>query len=168
MRRLVTLTACAVALVTPNIAQAHLVAKPHGHSLYARAVSQQINLAHAIYVCRHGGGQHQVWACKATVWLDRELQETRAEIREGIPAIDAIRMVFGSYASQAISVARCETGGTFSPAAQNGQYLGIFQMGHSERALYGHGPSAYDQAMAAWDYFVASGRDWSPWECKPW
>lgn len=66
---------------------------------------------------------------------------------------------------QAIRVARCESG--FNPRAANGQYLGIFQMGASERATYGHGPGAHKQARAAHRYFVASGRDWSPWACKP-
>ena len=51
--------------------------------------------------------------------------------------------------------------------AQNGQYLGLFQMGSSERRLFGHGETAHQQALAAHRYFVVSGRDWSPWSCKP-
>jgi len=66
---------------------------------------------------------------------------------------------------QAIRVAACESG--FNTRAVNGQYLGIFQMGSTERATYGHGPSARKQARSAHRYFVASGRDWSPWACKP-
>lgn len=73
--------------------------------------------------------------------------------------------VFGPYCSQALSVAGCESG--FSTSAVNGQYLGIFQMGSSERATYGHGPDARSQALAAYAYFVAAGSDWSPWACKP-
>ena len=80
----------------------------------------------------------------------------------------AIYQVFGPYASQAMAVARCETGGTFSIYAQNGQYLGLFQMGSHERYTYGHGYSALAQARAAYRYFLASGKDWSPWSCKPW
>lgn len=76
--------------------------------------------------------------------------------------------MFGPYASQAIRVAYCETGGTFNIYARNGQYLGLFQMGASERRLYGHGWNVWDQARSAYRYFVASGRDWSPWSCKPW
>ena len=38
----------------------------------------------------------------------------------------AICHVFGSYCSQALRVARCEDG--YSVNAQNGQYLGLFQM----------------------------------------
>jgi hypothetical protein len=62
-------------------------------------------------------------------------------------------------------VASCESG--FSTTALNGQYEGIFQMGFNERATYGDGATAYEQAAAAYRYFVASGRDWSPWSCKP-
>lgn len=80
-------------------------------------------------------------------------------------ARDAIFAVFGPYAAGAMGVAGCETGGTYDPRAQNGQYLGVFQMGASERATYGHGASWLEQAQAAYKYFVASGRDWSPWSC---
>ena len=79
----------------------------------------------------------------------------------------AVTEVFGSYASQAMSVVRCETGGTYSVYAHNGQYLGLFQMGSNERATYGHSWTALGQARAAYRYFVASGRDWSPWSCRP-
>ena len=30
------------------------------------------------------------------------------------------------------------------------------------------GESTHEQALAAHRYFVRSGRDWSPWSCKPW
>ena len=63
-------------------------------------------------------------------------------------------------------VARCES--RLTTSAQNGQYLGLFQMGSSERRLFGHGTTAIAQVRAAHRYFVASGRDWSPWSCKPW
>ena len=94
----------------------------------------------------------------------REALRRAARLRNSTP-VQAIRRVFGSYWSQALAVARCESG--LSTWAQNGQYLGLFQMGSSERALYGHGSSAYTQVQAAHRYFVASGRDWSPWQCKP-
>jgi hypothetical protein len=78
-----------------------------------------------------------------------------------------IRAVFGKYGEQAIRVSRCEAGLTVT--AHNGQYLGLFQMGSWERRTYGHHPSSpWVQARAAYRYFVASGRDWSPWSCKPW
>ena len=66
---------------------------------------------------------------------------------------------------EAVAVARCES--RLQISAQNGQYLGLFQMGVSERVLFGHGESAVVQARAAYRYFVRSGRDWSPWSCKP-
>jgi hypothetical protein len=78
----------------------------------------------------------------------------------------AICHVFGDYCGQALRVARCESG--YRTTAQNGQYLGMFQMGSNERRLFGHGASALDQARAAYRYFLRSGRDWSPWSCKPW
>jgi hypothetical protein len=40
-------------------------------------------------------------------------------------------------------------------------------MGSLARQVYGHGPTARAQAIAAHRYFVSSGRDWSPWSCKP-
>lgn len=88
--------------------------------------------------------------------------------RRGTPAYRAwiIHRVFGIYGWQAVRVARCESG--LSNWAKNGQYLGMFQMGSSERARYGHSNrSPWVQARAAHRYFVASGRDWSPWACKP-
>lgn len=80
----------------------------------------------------------------------------------------AVCHYFGSYCSQAMEVVKCETGGTYSPWAANGQYLGIFQMGSHERATYGHGNNVWAQARAAWNYFSVTGKDWSPWQCKPW
>ena len=79
---------------------------------------------------------------------------------------NVICRVFGDYCRQAVAVSRCESG--FRTDAQNGQYLGLFQMGSAERSLFGHGASAVEQATAAHRYFVASGRNWSPWSCKPW
>jgi hypothetical protein len=78
----------------------------------------------------------------------------------------AICHVFGRYCGQALRVARCES--NFRLHARNGQYRGLFQMGSSERHRFGHGTSAFAQATAAHRYFVLSGRDWSPWSCKPW
>jgi hypothetical protein len=78
----------------------------------------------------------------------------------------AICHVFRSHCQDALRVARCESG--HQVTAQNGQYLGLFQMGSSERRLFGHGPTALEQARAAYRYFVLAGRDWSPWSCKPW
>jgi hypothetical protein len=105
----------------------------------------------------------------------RELTKTvavlRAQVRArttrklaALPPRAAICNVFGSYCQEALAVAWCES--RLSTSAENGQYLGLFQMGSSERQLFGHGQSARDQAVAAHRYFVRSGRDWSPWACR--
>lgn len=74
--------------------------------------------------------------------------------------------VFGKrYGAQALRVAWCES--RWNPRARNGQYQGLFQMGSWERSRFGHGPTARAQARAAYRYFVVTGRDWSPWSCKP-
>ena len=73
--------------------------------------------------------------------------------------------VFGSRCSEALAVSWCES--HWYVWAANGQYLGLFQMGSSERRRYGHGSGAWAQSRAAYRYFVDSGRDWSPWSCRP-
>jgi hypothetical protein len=79
--------------------------------------------------------------------------------------------------NEAISVAKCEAAQFWTwgiphlargPRDEYGnRRLSMFQMGTRERRLYGHGPDPWSQAFAAHRYYVASGRDWSPWECKP-
>ncbi len=84
-----------------------------------------------------------------------------------LPPRQAICRVFQSrYCGEALRVARCES--RLRTDASNGQYRGLFQMGSSERRRFGHGPTAIEQSRAAHRYFVLSGRDWSPWTCKPW
>jgi len=74
--------------------------------------------------------------------------------------------VFGHrHCADALEVSWCES--RFATDARNGQYRGIFQMGSWERRTFGHGSSAYEQARAAERYFIRTGRDWSPWECRP-
>lgn len=92
--------------------------------------------------------------------LARRLAVAKPETPQAV-----ICRIFGSYCGQALRVSQCESG--FRTDAQNGQYLGLFQMGTSERRIFGHGTSAEEQAKAAHRYFLASGRDWSPWSCKP-
>jgi hypothetical protein len=102
------------------------------------------------------------------VWKARRDPTCRrvAYLRSHPPA--AIRFVFGAYGDQAVAVSSCETGGSFWPGSSNGQYLGLFQMGSYARARYGHSWEAIGQSRAAERYFIASGRDWSPWQCRPW
>jgi hypothetical protein len=103
------------------------------------------------------------------VWLQQDLayvKQLQRRVRPNVLSI--ICQVFGPYCAQAQRVALCE-GGSPVPSvnARNGQYEGIFQMGSFARARYGHGWDAWSQARAAYRYFVASGQDWSPWECRP-
>jgi hypothetical protein len=105
----------------------------------------------------------------------RQLSKTVAALRVKVQALEARRLtslpprkaicaVFADDCGAAIAVASCES--HLRPTAQNGQYLGLFQMGSYERRLFGHGPTAHEQAIAAHRYFVRSGRDWSPWSCR--
>jgi Lysozyme like domain len=105
----------------------------------------------------------------------RQLTQTvaalRAKVRKretdqlaSLPPKAAICAVFQDHCQEAVAVAWCES--HLQTTAQNGQYLGLFQMGSYERRLFGHGPSAHAQAVAAHRYFVRSGRDWSPWSCR--
>jgi hypothetical protein len=95
----------------------------------------------------------------------------RAQVRrlaavESATPQNVICRVFADRCQEALAVARCESG--WRTDAQNGQYLGLFQMGSDERRIFGHGPSAVEQAVAAHKYFIASGSNWGPWSCKPW
>ncbi len=105
----------------------------------------------------------------------RQLTKTIAVLRVKIRRRDARRVgvlppraaicrVFRSNCRDAVAVAWCES--RLRTTASNGQYLGLFQMGAYERQLFGHGPTAHAQAIAARRYFVRSGSDWSPWGCR--
>jgi hypothetical protein len=101
---------------------------------------------------------------KTIAALQAGVRHREARRLEGLPPRAAICNVFRQYCRQAVAVAQCESG--LSTTAENGQYLGLFQMGSYERELFGHGDSALAQAAAAHRYFVRSGRDWSPWSCR--
>lgn len=77
----------------------------------------------------------------------------------------ALRKEFGRSWVQAAIVSWKE--GSWHSWASNGQYQGTFQMGSYARSTYGHGPTLVHQVIAAAKYWRASGKDWSPWECKP-
>jgi hypothetical protein len=111
------------------------------------------------------------YAKKRVRQLTKTVAALRAKVRArtnrklaSLPPRAAICSVFGSHCQEALAVAWCES--HLSTTAQNGQYLGLFQMGSYERRLFGHGSTARDQAVAAHRYFVRSGRDWSPWSCR--
>jgi hypothetical protein len=109
-----------------------------------------------------------VFALWAPMWAKAHYQPGQHNVRHAINLAWCGRS--NSYcgaSSEAWRVSHCETGGTFSVWANNGQYLGLFQMGAYARGRYGHGHDPWTQARAAHRYYVDSGRDWSPWECKP-
>jgi len=121
-----------------------------------------------LVAARHSLSAARADAARARAQRERSARAARQRtlVRLRNSPVKAICHVFRNYCGQALRVARCESG--YRTNAQNGQYLGMFQMGVTERRLFGHGQSALDQARAAYRYFVRSGRDWSPWSCKPW
>lgn len=134
------------------------------HRTLLASATHRSDARHALQRARRG-------ALKAAKEVDyyRKLisrRNARLEARRlaGAPPRVAICGVFKRHCRQAVSVAWCES--RLSTNAQNGQYLGLFQMGSSERRIFGHGSTAHAQAVAAHKYFVRSGRDWSPWSCR--
>jgi hypothetical protein len=107
---------------------------------------------------RFAAGVHQARARAALRSLER-WQKLVSTVK------GAICHEFREYCSQALTVSWCES--KHLTTAANGQYLGLFQMGESERRLFGHGDAPLEQARAARRYFDVSGRDWSPWQCSP-
>jgi len=107
--------------------------------------------------CGYLRWQGHLWAGRANRYYEKYVELKQPD--------KAICYIFGAYCSQALAVASCES--HLSVYAQNGQYLGLFQMGSSERRIYGHGDTPLEQSVAAHKYFVDSGRDWSPWSCQP-
>ena len=101
---------------------------------------------------------------RSIAWLRKSIARRDARQLASMTPKQAICDVFGRHCRQAVNVAWCES--RLRTTAQNGQYLGLFQMGSSERRLFGHGSTAHQQAVAAHAYFVRSGRDWSPWSCR--
>ena len=176
MTRLILTTT--VALVALN-----LVAAIHDHNMTANASHltwRQQEIIHTrglVHACQTEVGLRRSRVSQTVVaggpayraWVLR-LWRTRLRICTGLrrqlsTPVGAILAVFGARGGEAIDVAQCES--HLHPWAQNGQYLGLFQMGSNERALYGHGDTPLEQARAAHRYFVASGSDWSPWSCQP-
>lgn len=66
---------------------------------------------------------------------------------------------------RAVRIAKCESGLQANPRHNNPHY-GVFQMGRSEFAHFGHGNifNAQDNINAAFNYWKHSG--WRPWACK--
>lgn len=107
----------------------------------------------------------------APVFYKRAAKQTTPP-RKGSKARTAwiICKVFGrKYCNAALDVAWCES--DYVLHAKNGQFIGVFQMGSSERKTFGHGKGAWRQAIAAKKYFDYSvkhnGDGFHPWSCKP-
>ena len=62
---------------------------------------------------------------------------------------------------EAVQVARCETGGTFSVYARNGDYLGLFQQGSWSRSFGHWAYNAWAQADSAFRAWRANGFCWT-------
>lgn len=120
-----------------------------------------------IHSCAYAWWAGDLWRERAAKWRGKYEAHVKFVKSLNWNPVAAIRYVFGPHADAAVAVADCETGGTFDVNADNGQYLGLFQMGSWERATYGHGSTALEQARAAYRYFIAAGSDWSPWQCQP-
>lgn len=84
--------------------EAHLayktkVAHPSREQIHAL---QSRNLHHARYVCRHGGGHHRRWSCRAAEgWLLREWKETQPETVWWISKQIAVAEKLGAAGDQA-------------------------------------------------------------------
>lgn len=158
MRKLVltAMSVVVVALATGKIAQASVTPEVKEKQLIAKIKKLVVPLPY---------GWEWAKDYKTYARYRRQLREVRRIIHE---PYYAIMYVFGRYGQQAWRVSLCEAGRPVpSVHAHNGQYLGLFQMGSSERHLYGHGYTPLAQARAAYRYFASSGYDWSPWGCKP-
>lgn len=75
----------------------------------------------------------------------------------------ALVVTFRSHWREAAIVSFGE--GSWHAWAENGQYLGTFQMGDRERSLYGHDRTLAGQVRAAHRYWLKAG--WHPWDCRP-
>lgn len=83
----------------------------------------------------------------------------------------AIEVVFHRHGpavvDQALEVAECESG--MNPEARNGQFLGLYQMGHWHYWRFGDGDwrDPLVNALAAEGLWKDSGGSWRPWACAP-
>jgi hypothetical protein len=103
----------------------------------------------------------------AFIWflLILSLLVGQAQARPPVPApvFKAVRTYWHTKPERikTFDVIWCES--RYSIWAENGQYLGLFQMGDWARSTYGHGYSAMAQARSAHRYYMDSG--WTGWEC---
>jgi len=171
------LTAATVmAMATPAMAHPNLKDYVDGHThevrlpMFHPIIEAQIETEMA----REARREWHHWDRRYDRRMKRLARQREANAVPAVPVspstdvVEIIYSVFGAYGSQAVAVATCES--SLLTYAVNGEYVNIFQMGYEERQIYGWhvaGSPAIVAARAAFRYFVASGRDWSPWSCKP-
>jgi len=81
----------------------------------------------------------------------RVFKAVRAEWRSTPNRVEAFDLIW------------CES--RYDVDAENGQYLGLFQMGDWARARYGHGSTARAQARSAHRLWLDFGWSRSQWSC---
>jgi hypothetical protein len=90
--------------------------------------------------------------------------------------VNEIKALFGSYATGALNIARCESG--YDPNARNpfpvgnSHAMGVFQIlfpsTWSGTSYWRYSPYDYDKNIhAAYEIFKRDGYSWREWECKP-
>ncbi len=116
---------------------------------------------------RHAHARHMLAVLGACAAVSGVCGGTQAALTRAPTNEQVIRQVFGAYGSQAVAVARCESGLSVWARSPGGTYLGLFQFGSFARARYGFGWDAWTQARAAYRYFRDSGYRWTAWTCRP-
>lgn len=177
-----TIIGVLLAFAAPALADAHPSTRPlarcfvdhPGATSYCRAVA----VRRALGVLREGertearrsgsdqpGRRRFSWRLAA---LERALAWHRAELARlrALPAwppttVRGAVCALWRPCDGALAVFSCES--HLTTTAQNGQYLGLAQMGEFARSHYGHGSDAWTQAKAAYAYWRDAG--WSPWTC---
>lgn len=124
---------------------------------------------------------HALWYKRANV-CEKQLERANRDPRFAIRLIfrgpgDPSYAYADSAAEQAVRVAYGES--RWKPWDRLGQYVGLFQMGDSERAQYGLGAYASGdrdtaagasivlQVRSGYRMFVAAGRSWGRWQVRP-
>ena len=169
MKKLVVLVVAMAALLGAAPAQAHLAYhQPTNPSLETQLKIQTLNLKHAEYVCKNGGGQHRRWACWASSsvmrdngqgWLRRIRSETKAALVPPVPTSGGYAPLCGS------SCVSCETGGTFNPQiwSPDGKYWGWYQFDYQTWTAHGGGSKEYGNASSSRQTYIASRITYDAW-----
>lgn len=169
MTKLLSPLVAVAALITAAPASAHLIAKhPKGASIWAVERSQKQNLKHAKYVCTNGAHKHKRWACHATKWLTRELNETETALHPPVVRVVASRPTYISGGGYGValcgsSCVQCESGGNPSAVSPGGKYWGLYQFDYGTWVAHGGSPGSYGRAGAAEQTAVASRVRYRAW-----